>query len=59
MEAKTFFIYKTFIYHLILWNPKRGTAEVGRHVKTYNKLLTEDTGLKLEDLHKTMDDRAL
>ena len=34
------------------------SAKVGRTVKTYTKLLTEDTGLQLEDLHKAMDDRA-
>ena len=41
------------------WDPKYGAAEVGRLVKTYTKLLTEDTGLQLEDLHNTMDDRIL
>ena len=43
------------ISDVILWDPKHGTAKVGRPVKT--KLLTEDIGLQLEDLHKKMDDR--
>ena len=47
------------ISDLILWDPKRGTAKVGRTVKTYRKLLTEETGLQHEDLHKTIDDMVL
>ena len=40
-------------------DPKHGTAEVGRPVKTYPKLLTEDTGVHLADLPNAMDNREL
>ena len=43
------------ISDVILWGLKHGTAAIGRPVKTYTKLLTADTGLHLEDLHKSMD----
>lgn len=41
---------------MILLDPKHETAKVGRSVKTYTKLLTEDTSLQLEDLPKAMED---
>ena len=47
------------ISDVMLWDPKHGTAKVGRPVKKDTKLLTEDTGLQIEDFHKTMDDRVL
>ena len=44
---------------VLLWDPKHGTAKVGRPVKTYPELLTEDTGVQLADLPHAMDDREL
>ena len=51
--------YIMYTYDVILWDPKHGAAKVGWPVKTHTKLLTEDIGLHLEDLHKTAEDRVL
>ena len=39
--------------------PRHGTAKVGRPVKTYPKLLTEDTCIQLADLPNAMDNKEL
>ena len=44
---------------VLLWDPKHGTANVGRLIKTYPKLLTEDTGVQLAGLPNAMDNREL
>ena len=36
-----------------------GTAKVGRPVKTYPKLLTEDTSAQLADVPNALDNREL
>ena len=44
---------------VLLWDPKHGRAKVGRPVKTYPKLLTEDTGVQFAGLPNVMDNREL
>ena len=47
------------ISDVLLWDPGNGTAKVGKPVKTYPKLLTEDTGVQITDLPNAMENREL
>ena len=47
-----------FINHVHLWTPKHGCAIVGQPAKTYIHQFCEDTGCRLEDLPRKLDDGA-
>ena len=47
------------ISSILPWDPKDAMAKIARPVKTYQKLLTEDTGVQLADLPNAMDNREL
>ena len=44
---------------VLLWDPQHGTPKMGRPVKTYPKLLTEDTGVQIANLSNVVDNWAL
>ena len=43
----------------VLLDSNHGTAKVGRPIKTYLKLLTEDHGIQVADLPNAVDNREL
>ena len=45
------------IRDVILWTPSHGRAKAGRPVRTNIQQLCADTGCRIEDLPKAMDDR--
>ena len=46
-----------FISNLLQWSPSHGWAKVRRPARTYLQQLCTDTGCRMEDLPRVMDDR--